>query len=186
MMHSLKMIWDLFGDFKNQAIILLLLVITSSFLEAASIGLLLPILDLVIYDSADSVLGNLLMSPLGGISTHDSLVVVLLVFFIFILLKNIFIFIKINVHGKFSFGMRGIWMSQLMQKYVDSDYNYILEHKHGELISNVLVETEKAQFCLKYLVQAVSSFLLTIFMIVVMLNRNLYKTLCFTFLHGGS
>ena len=177
-------VWDLFGDFKKQAVYLFIMVVCASFLEAVSIGLLMPILDLIINENTDSILGNILLYSFGDISSRDALIVVLVVFFLFILLKNIFVLIKINMHGKFSFGMRGFWMKKLMKKYIESNYNYILDSQHGVLINNILIESEKSQFCLKYIIQFASSLLLTVFMVSVMLITSWEITLYFLVVSG--
>ena len=148
-------VWDFFGDYKRRAIYVLIMLVLASFFEAVSIGLLMPMLDLIINENTDSILGNILLSSFGDISTKDALVIVLTVFLLFIVLKNVFVLIKVNLHGKFSFGMRGYWMKTLMEKYISSDYNYILDNQQGVLINNILVESEKSQFCLKYIIQFV-------------------------------
>lgn len=172
-------IWDYFGDYKRRAVYVLLMLVLASFFEAVSIGMLMPMLDLIINENTESILGKILLSSLGDISIKDELVIVLLVFFLFILLKNVFVLIKVKLHGAFSFGMRGYWMKALMNKYISSDYNYILDNQQGVLINNILVESEKAQFCLKYIIQFVSSCLLTIFFVAVMLLTSWEITLFF-------
>ena len=177
-------VWDFFGDYKRRAIYVLIMLVLGSFFEAVSIGLLMPMLDLIINENTDSILGNILLSSFGDISTKDALVIVLTVFLLFIVLKNVFVLIKVNLHGKFSFGMRGYWMKTLMEKYISSDYNYILDNQQGVLINNILVESEKSQFCLKYIIQFVSSFLLTLFFVAVMLVTSWEITLFFAVISG--
>lgn len=178
-------VWDFFGDYKRRAIYVLIMLVLASFFEAVSIGLLMPMLDLIINENTDSILGNILLSSFGDISTKDALVIVLIVFLLFIVLKNVFVLIKVNLHGKFSFGMRGYWMKTLMEKYISSDYNYILDNQQGVLINNILVESEKSQFCLKYIIQFVSSFLLTLFFVAVMLVTSWEITLFFAVISGA-
>ena len=181
---SLMEVWNFFGSFKRKAIYLFILIVFTSFFEAFSIGLLMPMLDLIINEKTDSILGNTLLSLFGDISPQKSLIYVLLAFFLLIVLKNIFVMIKVRIHGNFSFGMRGYWMEKLMEKYISAKYNYILNSQQGNLINNVLVESEKSQFCLKYLIQFASSFLLLIFFILVMIITSWQITLYLTFVSG--
>ena len=139
-------VWNFFGDYKRRAIYLLVLVICASFLEAFSIGLLMPILDLIINEKTEGLLGNIVLYSFGDISSKDALITVLIIFSLFILFKNILILIKVKLHGNFSFGMRGLWMKQLMGKYINSEYNYILDNQMGVLVNNVLVESEYSFF----------------------------------------
>ena len=177
-------VWDFFGDYKRRAIYVLIMLVLASFFEAVSIGLLMPMLDLIINENTDSILGNILLSSFNDISTKEALVIVLIVFLSFIVLKNVFVLIKVNLQGKFSFGLLGYWMTSLMGKYVRSDYNYILNNQQGVLINNVLVESEKCRVCLSFITKFISSIVLIVFMVSVMLITSWQITLYFVIISG--
>jgi ABC-type multidrug transport system fused ATPase/permease subunit len=177
-------VWDFFGDYKRRAIYVLIMLVLASFFEAVSIGLLMPMLDLIINENTDSILGTILLSFFGDNSTKDALAIILIVFLLFIVLKNVFVLIKVNLQGKFSFGLLGYWMTALMGKYVRSDYNYILDNQQGVLINNVLVESEKCRCCLSFITKFVSSIVLIVFMVSVMLITSWQITLYFAIISG--
>jgi ABC-type multidrug transport system fused ATPase/permease subunit len=151
-------VWDFFGDYKRRAIYVLIMLVLASFFEAVSIGLLMPMLDLIINENTDSILGTILLSFFGDNSTKDALAIILIVFLLFIVLKNVFVLIKVNLQGKFSFGLLGYWMTALMGKYV--------------------------RCCLSFITKFVSSIVLIVFMVSVMLITSWQITLYFAIISG--
>ena len=165
---SLYDLWGAFEHRKRGAILLLFMMVTASFLEAFSIGFLLPVMEVIIEGKTDNDFAGRLLSMSSNLTQEKTLIIVLTVFFLLIVMKNIFVYLKNKVGASLLFGLRGYWMNELMNKYLKSNYNFIVNSKQGTLINNVLVETEKAQLCLKFLVQFLSAALLSTFMLVVL------------------
>ena len=165
---SLSDIWDTFGHYRNKARLLVLMLVLTSFLDAFSIGMLLPVIEIIVSGEAESTFAKLITRFMDGSEQKDQLVLTVYIFLALVILKNIFIYLKNRVHADLSFGLRGFWMKELMTRYLRSNYSYIIENKQGVLVNNVVVEAEKAQFCLKFLVQFISSVLLALFMVVVL------------------
>ena len=165
---SLNELWEIFGERKGSAMLLLFMLVVASILEALGIGMLLPVMEIIIKGKTDSDFADMILSLSSNLTQEKTLVIALVVFFLLVLMKNIFIYLKNKVGASLLFGLRGYWMNELMKKYLESNYDFIVNRKQGTLINNVLVETEKAQLCLKFLVQFLSSVLLSIFMLVIL------------------
>ncbi|MDB2464697.1 ABC transporter ATP-binding protein/permease [Amylibacter sp.] len=161
-------LWSAFEHKKGSALLLLFMIVISSFLDAISIGFLLPVMEVIIEGNTDNSYLDHLLSKFNGLTQEKTLVIVLGIFLLLILIKNIIIYLKNRIMANLLFGLRGYWTSELMNKYLHSNYNFILNSKQGTLINNVLVETEKAQICLKFLVQFVSAAILSTFMVGVL------------------
>ena len=166
---SLNDIWATFGHYRNKARLLVMMVVLTSFLDAFSIGMLLPVIEIIVSGETESTFGMLISQFMDATEQKDQLVVTVYMFFLLVLLKNIFVYLKNRVHADLSFGLRGYWMRELMTRYLRSNYSYIIENKQGSLVNNVVVEAEKAHFCLKFLVQFISSILLSLSMVAVLL-----------------
>jgi ABC-type multidrug transport system fused ATPase/permease subunit len=165
---SLYDLWGAFEHRKRDAILLLFMLVIVSLLEALSIGFLLPVMEVIIEGKTDNDFAGRLLSMSSNLTQEKTLTIVLAVFFLLIVMKNIFVYLKNKVGASLLFGLRGYWMNELMSKYLESNYNFIVNSKQGTLINNVLVETEKAQLCLKFLVQFLSATLLSTFMLAVL------------------
>jgi len=181
---SIRKVWESFGKFKKRAVLLLIMLVIASFLEAIGIALLLPILEIIIGDRTTSNFGLVLRSVLGELPARTSLVFILVIFFLLLVIKNVFIILTAKSNYGFLFGLRNYWMKKLFEIYVESDYNFILNNRQGALINNIIVEVEKAMFCLKFLVQFLSSAILTLFMVCVLFVTSWQITLCIMLFAG--
>jgi ABC-type multidrug transport system fused ATPase/permease subunit len=182
---ALLKLWYSFAHFKRQAVFLLVMLVIASFLEAFSIGMLLPVLEIIVENRTESNIAVFIGFMFHAYSKKQTLCIVLVLFFVVILLKNIFVYWKNRVHADLSFGLRGYWMELLTEKYIKANYNFIVNSKQGTLINNVLVETEKAQFCLKYLIQFISSALMSFFMLVLLVFVSWKITVVLVIIIGG-
>ena len=120
------------------------MLLITSFLETISIGILLPILEVIIEGKSNNETISLMLSYFTSSTKFETLTIVLILFGIIILLKNIIIHLKNKLSAFILFGLRGYWMNELMNKYLYSKYDYIVGSKQGTLINNILVESEKA------------------------------------------
>ena len=83
---SLKGIWATFEHYKNKARLLVLMLIITSFLEAFSIGMLLPVLEIIVSGEAESTFGMLVTQFMNGADKKDQLIIILYIFFGFVVL----------------------------------------------------------------------------------------------------
>lgn len=181
---SLNGLWETFEHKKNIALLVLFMIVVASMLEALSIGMLLPVMEIIIEGNTDSKFGSFILSMFDDLTQEKSLAIVLILFMFLVFIKNIFIYLKNKASAKLSFGLRGYWMDELMKKYLKSSYSFIVNRKQGTLINNVLVETEKAQLCLKFLIQFMSAALLSVFMLAVLLMISWKVTLAILLVVG--
>jgi ABC-type multidrug transport system fused ATPase/permease subunit len=165
---SLRGVWETFEQYKQRAVLLIVMIVITSFLEAFSIGMLLPVMEMIVQDKAESTFGRIVIYFFQGYPPDQILSFILIIFFLIVLLKNILIYLKNRIQLNLTFGMRSYWMQKLMRKYLRANYDFIVNSKQGTLINNVLVETEKAQFCLKFFIQFLSSGVLSLFMLGVL------------------
>ena len=162
-------LWRTFEHYRSTALLLLFMLTLTSLLEVLSIGMLVPVLDIIVEGKYKGILGKTISSLFGDITPGMIIVPILGLFAILILGKNLFSYLMNRIHAGLSFGLRGYWICELMSRYVRSEYQFIVNSKQGTLINNVIVETEKAQLCLKFLVQFLSSAVLSMFMLFLLL-----------------
>lgn len=162
-------VWEVFEHKKKTAITLLFLMIFSSLLEVLSLGIILPIIEIIISDDFKNInffnFDRYFDSSIHLTKVH-ALSIVLFIFLFFIISKNLIVHIRNKVHASLSFGLRGYWMEKLFKKYLYANYSFIIDNKQGTLINNVLVETEKAQICIKFIIHFLSALILFNFMLI--------------------
>ena len=81
---SLYEIWGAFEHRKGGAILLIFMLITTSFLEALSIGFLLPMMEVFIEGGVDNDFSRHLLSMTNNFSQEKTLAIILFVFFTFL------------------------------------------------------------------------------------------------------
>ncbi len=165
---------------KRSMMLLILMVVITSFLDAFSISLLLPIIQTVIGGESGGVISDFLLAPFEAYDKSEVLVFMIIIFFLLIVLKNILTYITDRFQFNLFEGMRGHWMKELMTHYLYAKYDFFENHKQGDLVNNVLVETDKAFFCLKFVIQFISSAILSALMLVVLLLTSWVVTLALT------
>ena len=85
---SLYDLWGAFEHRKRGAILLLFMMVTASFLEAFSIGFLLPVMEVIIEGKTDNDFAGRLLSMSSNLTQEKTLIIVLTVFFLLIVMKN--------------------------------------------------------------------------------------------------
>jgi len=160
--------------------LLVLMVVITSFLDAFSISLLLPIMQTVIGGESGGVISDFLLAPFEAYDKSEVLVFMIIIFFLLIAIKNILTYIKDRFQFNLFHGMRGHWMKELMTHYLYAKYDFFENHKQGDLVNNVLVETDKAFICLKFVIQFISAAFLSALMLVVLLLTSWVVTLALT------
>ena len=145
---SLKDLWKTFEHYKSRSVLLLFMLVFGSFLDAFSMGMLLPVMEIIVKGSSESTFGGFVVFVFQGYGPEKTLIYILTVFFLLVLLKNVIIYLKNRVYADLCYGLRGYWMQKMMTKYLKSDYDFIVNCRQGTLINNILVEAEKAQACL--------------------------------------
>lgn len=112
---SLNGLWETFEHKKNIALLVLFMIVVASMLEALSIGMLLPVMEIIIEGNTDSKFGSFILSMFDDLTQEKSLAIVLILFMFLVFIKNIFIYLKNKASAKLSFGLRGYWMDELMK-----------------------------------------------------------------------
>ena len=153
------------------------MLIISSFLDALSISMLLPVLQLLIDNTNDNFVTSSIKLMFPTYKSVAILNVCLLLFLLVITLKNIFIIAKNRMHLKLTFGLRELWMAGITKNYLNLQYAKIAQSKSDNFVGNIIVEAEKAQFCIKFIIQFISSLILSISMFCVLLITSFKVTM---------
>ncbi len=176
--YQVNNVWQALGQYKKKFSVLFIMVTISSFLDALSITLIIPVLELLVVDDKNySFILSLFVSVFGDIDRKLLLSIVLVFILLALIIKSIFVIIKNKLHLNLLYGLRKYWMTETAKKYVTSDYPTFNQYKSGTLISNLTVETEKAQFCINFVIKTLSSVTIAVFMLVVLLISSWKATL---------
>jgi len=107
---------------KNQILLLIIMIIITSFFDALSIGVLLPVIQIIVGVESGGIIGEVLSGWSENYEKDHILALMLIIFFFLVLLKNIFTFIKNKFQSELFDGFRGYWMQKLMKRYLYAKY----------------------------------------------------------------
>ncbi len=179
--NKIATIFSIFKIYKWSALFLLFLMLSSSFFESLGLGMILPILELITNpENTDATSVRLLNPILKYFSEYYKFLVVSVIMIIFIVLKNILIILKSGFSVHFTYRYRKLWANEIMNKYIRSDYSYLISQKQGTLINNLIIETESSAQLMKSLIEFISKIVLCLFLYGLMLMSSLKITLFIT------
>lgn len=169
-LNRISIVISIFKIYKWASILLLFLMISSSFFEMIGLGMILPLLEVIINpNNAESASLIILQPILQFFPEYYKLLVLCSMLIIFYLLKNILLILKNGYSYHFIFRYRQLWSNEIMKKYIKADYSYLLSQKQGKLVNNLIIEPEKSAHLLRYFIEFISKIVTCIFLTNLML-----------------
>lgn len=137
-------VFNLFGEYKKRFLFLIFLMFFGSILESVSIVLILPVLESILNSDSSSFIISLL-HPLLNLFPNNLWTLVIVIFFVFVVfIQVIFKTFQNYYEVKLINNLRLSWRLRLFNRYLISEYAYILNHKQGELLHNITTESGRA------------------------------------------
>jgi ABC-type multidrug transport system fused ATPase/permease subunit len=125
-------------NYKRYIIAILILSLLYAVFEGLNIAVLFPIITSVINIDASVVEGGgiikFLNRLIGIIPVKDTFIAACILVIIVVVLKNIFRYLHMVLCAYSSYKIWEDTQKQLYAKYINADYRYFLDHKHGEIV----------------------------------------------------
>ncbi len=142
--HNVQSVLSLLGPYKKTALFLLFVLLCVAFFEAIGLGMVIPLLATILTADMTGISSNAisLFNEVYSEFVPEGMKVMgicLLILGIF-LIKNGFIYLRTVMASYFQNSLRHFWSTIIMEKYITAEYNYIISHKRGSLINNLINE----------------------------------------------
>lgn len=170
-----KVLYVLTGT-RRSLIVLLLMFIGTSILEAFGIGLLGPFFSLASQPDSFENMGflNQIYNGLNLESSNQLVVVLGLAIVIAFCIKSVSYFAVRTYIFKFGFQQKKLLISRLLSAYLSVPYTFHLSRNSSHLIKNIIVETNQfTNGCLLPMLEATSNFVMMITLLVVLAKTDL-------------
>jgi len=178
MFNKLTILFSIFKIYKWSALFLFFLMIASSFAESLGLGMILPLLELITNPNNTNSTSVRLLNPiLKYFSEYYQIMVICIMIIISIVLKNILIVLKNGFSHNFAYRYQKLWASEIMKKYLRSEYSFLISQQQGTLINNVIIEPDNSAVLLRKLLEFSSKVILCAFLYALMLIASLKITL---------
>jgi len=180
---KLKQLNIVFGSFSKRALLLLVILLTATLFETLGIGMILPLLQMIIHPEK---VVPLVSSGLKLFRKEYHLLLVCLMMLLMIGCKTTFTLLKIYYSNYFINDLRRYWSSEIMEKFLFSNYIDLIRHKQGVLLNNMVHETSFASKALRDLVDLTANGFIVIGLSILLLLVNWRFTLVIGFIAFAS
>ncbi|MCG8571802.1 MAG: ABC transporter ATP-binding protein/permease [Spirochaetes bacterium] len=183
--NNFTILLKIFSEFKSISIILFFIILLSSLIEGVGFALIMPLIDVIINTNRESGFSAILIQHLSTfISDEYILVAILGLFLSAVVFKNIFMILKTTFSTYFIQKSRIFWTSRIKKKYLFGNYSFIIDHKQGELLNNIITEPSLAATALKGIIDYIAQLILTIILISILLVTNWKMTVILVIVFG--
>jgi subfamily B ATP-binding cassette protein MsbA len=160
----------LLAPWKKSVILVFILILVGAIMESVAISMIFPILQVVVRGELQGGLAQM-FAPMLSLFPKDTLLPVLCLLYLAIILLNVGLAVtKIFFSRRLIWRLKFQWIRTIYMKYIESKYTFILNHKQGELLNNLLHETQGAAQCLLKIVDYCSK---------IVVFTAIFVTLCF-------
>ncbi len=159
---------------------ILVLSVLYAFFEGLNVAVLFPIVNSVIKAdipaSKESVVINFLDKLIGFIPIRDTFIAACILVIIIVVLKNIFRYLYMILSAYSSYKIWEDTQKQLYVKYINADYRYFLDHKHGEIVYRLDKAPGATGAILKLIPQFVTEILKILVVCAVLMSMSFLVT----------
>jgi subfamily B ATP-binding cassette protein MsbA len=160
----------LLAPWKKSVILVFILILVGAIMESVAVSMIFPILQVVVRGELQGGLAQM-FAPMLSLFPKDTLLPVLCLLYLAIILLNVGLAVtKIFFSRRLIWRLKFQWIRTIYMKYIESKYTFILNHKQGELLNNLLHETQGAAQCLLKIVDYCSK---------IVVFTAIFVTLCF-------
>lgn len=182
---KLKLLWGILGDFKCKAIIMFMIILCSAVAEGFGMAMIMPLLDTIVGSRSEGLWSDLIIGPIRSMVHEKYILLTLsLIFLVTLILKNLVILLKAAYAAHFTQGLTRFWMLKIKENYLYASYSFILNHKQGYLINNIVLEPNIAGGALNGMVDFLAKSILVSVLYFVLLLTNWQATLVVSFVLG--
>jgi ABC-type multidrug transport system fused ATPase/permease subunit len=166
----LRACWSALGPYKKSSAFLLVLIVACSLAETFSIGMIMPLLELILNPAKEATgLSSYILSVLAYFDISPQLMPIAAATFAVFLLKNALIILRSYVSHRYLGKLREYWSCRIIENYMFSSYKEIIAHRKGTLLNNVTNEPVYAAKCLRDTIEIVAKSMLCLLIVAMLL-----------------
>lgn len=175
--RKIKFLGEVLRPQKKKAAVVCVVILLAAIAESFGLSMILPILQVIVDGGLKGTL-SILLDPILNLFPENLLLPVLCLFFLsLIMLKSACILIRIVLSKKFIWQIRFDWLNQIYNKYLGSEYAFIISNKHGNLLNNLVNETQRGAVGLSWLTEYLAKIILVIMLYTTLMFVNWQATL---------
>ena len=165
----IKTVGELVRPKKINFLFLILVIALSVFFESFGFAMIIPLMESLLESDSESAIGEIFADLFGFFSIEMTVVNTCIVFISVILIKNLLIILRGFLRSNFSYGIKINSMRRITQSYFNMPLGKYVKYKHGDLVNNVITETQNTAMGILQLTEMITGLLLIPGFIILML-----------------
>ena len=162
-------------------IFLIFLNIISTILEAISFALIIPLVSIILDNGKVNYIyfgKEIYFLKNYSLSNEKFLLPAIIIFFLFFLIKNIFLFLILKKQIKFSFKLQELVANKIFQNYTYQNYSFFISRKKSDLVNLITSQVDHLSGYISLpILYLLSEFLVIIGFVAIIIYFNLIKIL---------
>lgn len=162
-------------------IFLIFLNIISTILEAISFALIIPLVSIILDNGKINYIyfgKEIYFLKNYSLSNEKYLLPAIIIFFLFFLIKNIFLFLILKKQIKFSFKLQELVANKIFQNYTYQNYSFFISRKKSDLVNLITSQVDHLSGYISLpILYLLSEFLVIIGFVAIIIYFNLIKIL---------
>ena len=181
-MSTIIKYFNLFSNrLRFEYIFLIFLNIISTILEAISFALIIPLVSIILDNGKINYIyfgKEIYFLKNYSLSNEKFLLPAIIIFFLFFLIKNIFLFLILKKQIKFSFKLQELVANKIFQNYTYQNYSFFISRKKSDLVNLVTSQVDHLSSYISLpILYLLSEFLVIIGFVAIIIYFNLIKIL---------
>jgi subfamily B ATP-binding cassette protein MsbA len=175
--NKIRFLNQVLGREKKWAVAVCAIIVLAAVVESFGLSMILPILQIIAEGELKGKLASVLNPFLSQFQARLLLPVLCLLFLSLLLLKFGLTIVRIFISKRFVWQIRLRWLRKVFEKYLKAEYAFMLDHKQGDLLNNLINETQRGAICLSQLLELLARVVLLIALYVTLLLVHWQTTL---------
>ena len=168
---------DLIRFSRSRFFFLMGIIVLSVLFESVGFAMIIPLMESLLESDTDTVLGNMFKTIFGFLGIQMTVTNTSIFFIIVIVIKNFLVILRRYLTSDFTYSLKFFAMKKINKTYFQMPMGDFNKYKHGELVNNVVTETQNAAMGVLQLTELIIGFLLIPSFIVLMLLSSFQLSL---------
>lgn len=164
MLKQLLKFWVIIFPFKYRFLILFIVMFLVALSETVGLSLIVPVLNVIMEGDLSEGVGKYL-GPFLLLFPQQKIILGIIVLFLFLsIIKAMLQILESYLSCSLSWNLSERWYNKIMEHYLMGSYSFILDHKQGVLLNNLINEPSSAAQSILRVLQLLSKMIISVFL----------------------
>lgn len=170
-------VYDLVKTKLVNFILLMVVIVLSVFFESFGFAMIIPLMESLLQAESDSSVSKMFSNIFLTLNIEMTVLSTGTLFISVIVIKNFLIIFRGYLRSNFSYSLKFEAMKKIKSSYITMPFGKFVRYKHGDLVNNVITETQNTAMGILQLTEMITGLLLIPAFVFLMLASSFQLTL---------